>query len=607
MKRSVTFAWALRWSTALILLWVSVTLPVEARFRGLVETGGGSALGEYEPAYPLTTPTLQWHTFMGGSSNDWGKGIALDGSGNAYVVGFSYTTWGSPVNAYAGEKDAFVAKLDASGALQWNTFLGSADEDDDGNGIAVDGSGNLYIVGTSDATWGSPLNPFAGGFSDAFVARLDSGGALSWLTFLGGTAADAGNGIALDNDGNVYVVGQSGGTWGSPIDPYPGGWYAPFVAKLSSSGALQWSTFWGAGGLDEGRGIAIDGSGNVYVVGVCYATWGSPVNPYTGGTEACAAKLDTDGARQWNTFLGSAGSDSGFDIAVDGSGNVFVVGESSASWGTPVCPHGGVSSNDAFAARLNGSDGVRRWNTFMGFTNTSSGLGVAVDKIGYAYVVGESKEGSVFSDAYLAQLDADGLREWNVFLGHTYNHDYGYGVVPDGSGHATVVGFSNASWGSPVNGHSGMQDAFAAKLLLPAQVDVAITKTAEPNTARPGGTTTYALDFSNRGYLTATGVLITDSVPITLTNLSYTRSGAAITPTGSVSYTWEVEDLGPGMGGVITITGIISPGTSPGMVLINTATITGTTADSNPDNNSSSAWVLIPSSRVFLPLAIRDS
>jgi uncharacterized repeat protein (TIGR01451 family) len=136
---------------------------------------------------------------------------------------------------------------------------------------------------------------------------------------------------------------------------------------------------------------------------------------------------------------------------------------------------------------------------------------------------------------------------------------------------------------------------------------VAITKSAEPPTADPGETVTYALDFSSGGHLTATGVLITDSVPTALTNLSYTSSGAAITPTGSVPYAWEVEDLGPGTGGVITITGTINPGTSPGTLLINTATIAGTTTDSNPDNNSSTAWVLIPSSRVFLPLAIRDS
>jgi hypothetical protein len=136
----------------------------------------------------VAAPTMFWHTFMGGSSNDRGNGIALDGSGsNMYVVGWSYTTWGATVvNPYAGEKDAFVAKLNSSGAPQWNTFLGSVSNDDDGHGIAVDGSGNMYVVGTSRATWGSPLRPFQG-VEDAFVAKLNSSGVLQWVTFLGGS------------------------------------------------------------------------------------------------------------------------------------------------------------------------------------------------------------------------------------------------------------------------------------------------------------------------------------------------------------------------------------------------------------------------------------
>jgi uncharacterized repeat protein (TIGR01451 family) len=599
MKRSTTFAHFLRCNLTMILLCILLAAPVGAT---------GPVPGEPDPISPqLIGPTLQWHTFMGSSNNEWGNAVAMDDSGNTYVTGFSYDSWGTPVNAYTGGKDAFIAKLDPSGASQFHTFLGSSDNDD-GNDIAVDGIGNLYVVGTSDSTWGSPIAPFVGEFANGFVAKLGSDGALVWLTFLGGSAADTGNGIALDKNGNIYVVGTSGSTWGaSPIDPYPGGWYAPYVAKLNSSGALQWNTFWGAGGLDDGRGIAVDGSANVYVTGDCYDTWGTPVVPFAGGTEACVAKLDTDGARQWNTFLGSAYSDGSPGIAVDGSGYVYVVGESSATWGTPVHPRGANTTYDAFVAKLNASDGVRQWNTFLGFSNTSTANAVAVDQIGLVYIVGDTKEGSVFYDAFLAQFDANGLREWTAFLGYTYAHDYGQGIVLEGSSHATVAGFSFDSWGVPINGHSGMSDAFAARLKLPSQVDLAITKSARPHVASPGSTITYTLAFSNQGYLTATGVLVTDTVPITLTNLKATGSGAVITPTGSVSYTWEVQDLGPGAGGRITITGVVSPSLVPGKVFLNTATIGSTTEDSYPDNNTSSVWVLIPSARVFLPLVTRET
>ncbi len=542
--------------------------------------------------------TMPWHTFMGGSSNDSGNGIALDGNGNVYVVGSSYTSWGAPVNGYVGGKDAFVTQLDSTGARQWNTFLGST-SDDEGNGIAVDGSGDVYVIGTSRATWGSPLRTFAGG-EDAFVAKLNSSGGLQWLTFLGGSAADNGNGIALDKNGNnVYVVGTAGGVWGAPVNPYPGGWYAPFVAKLdSSTGALQWNTFWGAGGLEAGQGIAVDGSDNVYVIGDCNDTWGSPVNAYVGGFEACVAKLNSNGNRVWNTFLGSVDSDGGYGITVDESSNVYVTGYSHATWGAPLHPHGGPN-NDVFVARLNGSNGVRQWNTFMGFADISYGRGIAVDRIGNVYVVGDSKDtGTVFSAVFLAKFDIDGFREWNIFEDLVAdNHDNGRGVVEDGSGHLYIAGDS-------IQGYLNA-DAFAARLDLPLQTNLAITKSANPDRTVPGGVVTYRLTFANRNYLTATDVLITDAVPTALTNFSYSRSGAVITPTGSISYTWQVQDLAPGEGGVITITGIVSPGLPRGTSFINTATIAGTKVDSNPDNNSSSAGVMFPFD-VFLPVVLKD-
>jgi len=109
---------------------------------------------------------------MGSSNTDTGSAIAVDGSGNVYVAGTSNSTWGSPVNAHAGGNDAFAAKLGSSGSLQWNTFMGSSSYDE-GSAIALDLSGNVYVAGDSDATWGSPENAYAGG-ADAFAAKLDS-------------------------------------------------------------------------------------------------------------------------------------------------------------------------------------------------------------------------------------------------------------------------------------------------------------------------------------------------------------------------------------------------------------------------------------------------
>lgn len=138
-------------------------IPVQIAFN-IIETANGKTdvgfkVGEYNPAHPLLIdPVLEWNTFMGSSEWDECYAMTIDSSDNVYLTGVSTATWGSPVAPYpGGSGNAFVAKLDASGALQWNTFLGSAENFDKGTGIAVDSSGNVYVTGTSPAYWGAPL------------------------------------------------------------------------------------------------------------------------------------------------------------------------------------------------------------------------------------------------------------------------------------------------------------------------------------------------------------------------------------------------------------------------------------------------------------------
>jgi len=328
---------------------------------------------------------LVWNTFLGSASDDYGHGIAVDASGNVYVTGYSGATWGSPVNP-SGGAEAFVAKLNSSGALVWNTFLGGSGLDY-GNGIAVDGSGNVYVTGYSAETWGSPLRSFSGYKDDAFAAKLNSSGGLTWNTFLGGSGSDYGNGITVDGSGNVYVTGTSSATWGSPVLSYIGGGSDSFAVKLNSSGGLTWNTFLGGSDYDMGNGIAVDGSGNVFVTGDSYWTWGSPVRAYIQSLDAFAAKLNSSGGLTWNTFLGGGGDDYGYGIMVDTSGIIYVTGYSGASWGTPVNPYSG--GTDAFVARCD-SSGALAWNTFLGSANFDYARGITLDTSGNIYVTGFS-------------------------------------------------------------------------------------------------------------------------------------------------------------------------------------------------------------------------
>ena len=262
----------------------------------------------------------------------------MDGNGNVYVAGESYDSWGSPQRAFGSGEDAFAAKLDSKGQLVWNTFLGGAGYDG-GRAIAVDGSGNAYVAGFSTATWGSPQRAIGSG-EDAFAAKLDNTGQLVWNNFLSSTrfAYAEGRAIAVDGGGNIYVSGMCFGTWGSPLRAFSGGNTDGFAAKLDSLGQLVWNTFLGGGGSDssngiagedEGNAIAVDGSGNIYVSGISRASWGSPLRAFGGGsTDGFAAMLDSTGTLVWNTFLGVAMYDQGRAIAVDGGGNVYVTGHS---------------------------------------------------------------------------------------------------------------------------------------------------------------------------------------------------------------------------------------------------------------------------------------
>ena len=446
-------------------------IPVKVAFRCLGEREVGFSMDDYNSSFPLVIdPTLTWNTFMGSSGGDDSfTGIALDSSGNVYVGGYSDATWGSPVNAFAGDTDAFAAKLDSSGNRTWNTFMGSSGYDY-GRGIAIDSSGDVYVFGDSDATWGSPVNALAGG-NDAFAAKLDSSGNRTWNTFMGSSLGDRGGGIAVDSSGNVYVGGYSDATWGSPVNAHAGTCVNcgdAFAAKLNSSGNRTWHTFMGGSDYDFGVSIAIDSSGNVYLGGRSKATWGSPVNAHSGMSDIFAAKLNSSGNRTWHTFMGSSGDDYGIDIAVDSSGNVYIGGYSDATWGSPVNALAG--GNDAFAAKLD-SSGNRTWHTFMGSSGYDQGRGIAVDSSGNVYVRGYSDAtwGSPINahagggDAFAAKLDSSGNRIWHTFMGSS-GDDYGRDIAINSNNNVFLGGWSSATWGTPVNAYAGGEDVFAAKL-----------------------------------------------------------------------------------------------------------------------------------------------
>ncbi|MBI2837973.1 MAG: SBBP repeat-containing protein [Acidobacteria bacterium] len=461
---------------------------------------------------PLIEGELLWNTFLGCVAGDTGSSVAVDTSGNTYVTGTSMGTWGAPIRAHSGVQDAFVAKFDCGGSLLWNTFLGGENVDN-GIGIAVDPNGDVYVTGSSYATWGSPIRPFPVG-GGAFVAKLSGGGSLVWNTFL---EYSDGGGVAVDTSGNVYVTGTSSYTWGSPIRAFSGNGDA-YVAKLDGGGSLLWNTFLGSGGpdvssgTDWGTGIACDGSGNAYVVGESRDPWGSPIQGFSGGfADAFVAKLSVSGSLLWNTFLGGGDWDAVRGIAVDGSGNTYVAGWSRSTWGSPTRAYAG-GDQDAFAAKLD-TGGNLIWNSFLGGILADGGTAIAVDGDGNSYVagIGESSWGSPIrnfagdTDAFAAKLDGSGLLLWNTFLGSNSNYaEDAAGIARGSSGHIYVFGNSQEPWGSPIAPYNiGSPDAFLAKLAGPQTPgsDVFISS-IKARSAKPGSQATiYGGGFSKNARL----------------------------------------------------------------------------------------------------------
>ncbi len=393
-------------------------------------------------------PNLVWNKFQG-EPVTWGYGseslgITVDGSGNSYVAGYSGATWGNPIQAFTPgvdiygfpTSDAFVAKLDPSGNLIWNTFLGTSD-DDSALAIALDGVGNVYITGYTSA------NPL--------VAKFDSSGTLIWNSLLGGRVDWGTADIAVDESGNIYMSGTSYTTWGTPVAAHAGE-YDMSVAKLDSSGSLVWNTFLGGAGYDLGNGIAVK-NGHIYVEGTSYSSWGTPLRSYT-GDDAFSAKLDaSSGVLLWNTFLGGIDYDNGSGIAVDESENVFITGSSEATWGNPVRAFTNTAymDIDSFSAKLD-SSGALVWNTFLGGGVWDEGGDIAVDGSGGIFVTGYSegiwdilsppKNGGPF----IANLDPSGVLTHHIFLYGT--GFYGVRLAVDGNGYGYVAGSDNQSRGT---------------------------------------------------------------------------------------------------------------------------------------------------------------
>lgn len=261
---------------------------------------------------------LVYSTYLGGSNMDYGSGIAVDSSGNAYVTGQTYSTnfpTANPIQGtFGGNSDAFATKINAGGtALIYSTYLGGSG-DDYGNGIAVGLNGDAYLTGATGSNNFPTHNPiqstYGGGTSaggDAFATRIDpSGTALVYSTYLGGNNDEVGGGIAVDMAGNAYLTGYTASAnfpTANPIQPISGGAKDVFISKINAAGtAFFYSSYLGSGGDDSGSNLAVDSAGNVYLTGYTTSSEFPTLNPIQATRGALAPVLSASSSRRSTQF-----------------------------------------------------------------------------------------------------------------------------------------------------------------------------------------------------------------------------------------------------------------------------------------------------------------
>ncbi len=490
----------------IIVLTAALTLSVGSTPSGLAaglppgmakrfSTASQLPLSIGSPASSLENGSYQWHTFYGSTYFDEsGSDIAVDGSGGVYITGSSHASWNgpagqAPLHAYSGnEEDIVVLKLGAAGEYQWHTFYGSAVRDE-GSDIVVDGSGGVYITGTSLASWNGPadqppLHTYSDSLSNIITLKLDAAGAYQWHTFYGGWC-DYGGGIAVDDSGGIYLTGNSSASWNGPAGQAPLHAYSGademstdiLVLKLDAAGDYQWHTFYGSMDFynDIGRAVTVDSSGGVYVTGYSGSSWDgsagqAPLHAHSGGEELgddiVVLKLDAAGDYQWHTFYGSILYEYGYGIAVAGSAGVYITGASIASWSgpagqAPLHAHSSSYNDDDIVVLKLDAAGAYLWHTFYGSTTRDIGIGIAVDGSGGVYIGGNSglswngPAGQAplhafndTNDLVVLELDTAGAYRWHTFYGRT---DRGGGIALDGSGGIYITGSNWASWNGPAD------------------------------------------------------------------------------------------------------------------------------------------------------------
>ncbi|MBP6311756.1 MAG: SBBP repeat-containing protein [Flavobacteriales bacterium] len=429
--------------------------------------------------------TVHWANGYGGPDSDKGNAVAVDTEDNVLITGsfsdsFELGTSGITLTS-AGGTDIFVAKIGPDGILAWAFGIGvGGTYNDEGKGIASDAQGNVYVTGSFKGT-DVDFDPGPDTFpmtsvnqEDIFVCKFSPIGELIWAYSFGGSSPDRGNGITVDDTGNVFVVGRVAGT--VDFDPGPENHslitdtYDAFVLSVDTDGNYRWAVNFLGTGADEGHDVALDDAGNVFVSGEYLVDIDLDPGPNTvfvadagPSTDAFICKLDPNGEYLWSATLASAaGADQVLALAIDDQGNVFGTGEFHGDPLTVATPSDTIDipytgETDVFIIKLNNA-GPLEWARAIAGPQAQHAYAIAVDQEGYVYTTGYVNSNSVTDfdpgpevyniaasnpSLFLSVLNSAGEFECAKITTSSSGWDQGNGIALDGDDNLYLTGYFN--------------------------------------------------------------------------------------------------------------------------------------------------------------------
>ena len=440
--------------------------------------------------------SIEYSTFVGGLAPDWCSAVDIDNTGRAYITGYTksimFPTKNGYDNSYNKKQDVFVTKLSSSGdSIEYSSFIGG-NENEMANNIRIDEEGYIYLIGFTTSDNFPLINPIQNqnnGKKDVFIMKLNpSGTKIIFSTLIGGSDIDIAWGLAIDDNGSVYVTGRTKSKdfpLANPIDSFHDGEWDAFVFKLSPQGDnLDFSTYIGGSKDEWGYGIDVDSDNNIFISGNTSSKDFPLKNAFDStisDDDAYLVKINSSkNTIEYSTYMGGCNKENSWGLATDSQGNVYICGRT-FSEDFPIKDALQSTKNgdcDIFISKFS-NDCYLNYSTFLGGSGVDDANRMIVDKKGCAYFTAYTTStdfpiinpfDGIYNgkrDAYITKLSSNGDKIlYSSYLGGRDDDD-GYNVALDDNGCFYVVGYTK-SMNFPIKNayqhrYGGFTDAFITK------------------------------------------------------------------------------------------------------------------------------------------------